>query len=267
MWRFNTMLNSRYISVGGLDTFRDELLTQSILSQDSATVVPAGTTPNSLLTYYTRSGSGTEGSPYVYTVADPQPTAAVSANTYWLLGDGSPNDVTRTASVRALTQYVKSGINTAVSGIDYQIENVIAPAIDGKVSSVEYNSSTGQLSYTNGGTHPIVQLEAGNDVTITYTRTSAQGATPETGKITFASTDTKNTAGATVQQTPTKLFLVGATAQSANPQTYSHVNAYIDSDGYLYSNGSKINVSILATQTYVGDQITLAIGNAMAASY
>ena len=49
--------------------------------------------------------------------------------------------------------------------------------------------------------------------------------------------DTKNTAGST--DSSSKLYLIGATSQAANPQTYSHDTAYVDTDGCLYSNNSK----------------------------
>jgi len=50
--------------------------------------------------------------------------------------------------------------------------------------------------------------------------------------------DTKNTAGST--DSSAKLFLIGATSQAANPQTYSHDTAYIGTDGCLYSGGAKV---------------------------
>lgn len=53
-----------------------------------------------------------------------------------------------------------------------------------------------------------------------------------------ASTDTKNTAGAT--NTSAKIFLIGATAQNSNPQTYTHDTVYIGEDGYLYVHGLKV---------------------------
>ena len=53
-------------------------------------------------------------------------------------------------------------------------------------------------------------------------------------------TDTKNTAGST--NSSSKLFLVGATSQAANPQTYSHDTAYVGTDGCLYSNSTKVSV-------------------------
>ncbi len=51
-------------------------------------------------------------------------------------------------------------------------------------------------------------------------------------------TDTKNTAGAT--NSTDKLYLIGATEQSENPETYSQELVYIGTDGCLYSNGEKV---------------------------
>lgn len=51
-------------------------------------------------------------------------------------------------------------------------------------------------------------------------------------------TDTKNTAGST--DTSSKIFLIGATSQGANPTTYSHDTAYVGTDGCLYSNSTKV---------------------------
>lgn len=50
--------------------------------------------------------------------------------------------------------------------------------------------------------------------------------------------DTKNTAGST--DSSSKLFLIGATSQAANPQTYSQDTAYVGTDGCLYSNSTKV---------------------------
>ena len=50
--------------------------------------------------------------------------------------------------------------------------------------------------------------------------------------------DTKNTTGSS--DTSSKIFLVGATTQAANPVTYSHDTAYVGTDGCLYSGGSKV---------------------------
>lgn len=67
--------------------------------------------------------------------------------------------------------------------------------------------------------------------------------------------NTKNTAGST--NTSSKIFLIGATSQAANPQTYSHDTAYIGTDGCLYSGGvrvrSEINSSTEPTGQVEGD--------------
>lgn len=68
-----------------------------------------------------------------------------------------------------------------------------------------------------------------------FLRGDGTWATPSTG------TDTKNTAGST-NKASTKLFLVGATEQSANPATYSNSAVYIGTDNCLYSNSTKVSV-------------------------
>jgi hypothetical protein len=64
--------------------------------------------------------------------------------------------------------------------------------------------------------------------------------------ITIASADTKNTAGST--DSSSKLFLIGATSQAANPQTYSQDTAYVGTDGCLYSGNKKV-----ATESQISD--------------
>ena len=73
--------------------------------------------------------------------------------------------------------------------------------------------------------------------------TSALGYTP-------ASADTKNTTG-TTNKTGTKMYLVGATEQSANPQTYSNSNCYIGTDNCLYSGGTKVLTSHQSLSGYL----------------
>lgn len=53
-------------------------------------------------------------------------------------------------------------------------------------------------------------------------------------------TDTKNTAGST--DSASKLFLIGATSQAANSQTYSNSKIYIQNNK-LYSNNTEVSVS------------------------
>lgn len=68
--------------------------------------------------------------------------------------------------------------------------------------------------------------------------------------------DTKNTAGST--DTSSKIYLIGATSQAANPQTYSHDTAYVGTDGCLYSHNQKVatlgavNVFTATGNTFTG---------------
>jgi hypothetical protein len=65
-----------------------------------------------------------------------------------------------------------------------------------------------------------------------------------------ADNNTTNTAGST--NTSSKIFLVGATSQSANPQTYSHDTVYVGTDGCLYSNGVRVRNESNATTEPTG---------------
>ena len=67
-------------------------------------------------------------------------------------------------------------------------------------------------------------------------------------------TDTKNTAGST--NTASKIFLVGATSQAENPQTYSNSKCYVGTDNCLYSNGTKVLTSYTNTKNTAGSTDT-----------
>lgn len=69
-----------------------------------------------------------------------------------------------------------------------------------------------------------LELAAGSNVTLTPDATN--------DKVTFAATDTKNTAGSI--DSASRLYLVGAPSQGANPQTYSNSNVYT-TNGTLYA--------------------------------
>lgn len=75
--------------------------------------------------------------------------------------------------------------------------------------------------------------------------------------------DTKNTTGST--NTSSKIFLVGATSQAANPVTYSHDTAYVGTDGHLYSNSRQV-VNVSNTQTLTNKTLTEPILNNPAVS-
>lgn len=74
--------------------------------------------------------------------------------------------------------------------------------------------------------------------------------------VPWTDNDTKNTAGST--DTSSKIFLIGATSQAANPQTYSHDTAYVGTDGQLYSGGNKV---LTSHQTIKQDGVSGATAN------
>lgn len=69
-------------------------------------------------------------------------------------------------------------------------------------------------------------------------------------------TDTTNTAGST--NTTSKIYLIGATSQATDPQTYSNSSCYA-SGGYLYSNSTKVSVD--GHGTHITDEAQTWKGN------
>ena len=98
-------------------------------------------------------------------------------------------------------------------------------------SAVKLDSSAGSA------TQPVY-FSSGKPVATTYTL----GTSVPSGAV---FTDTKNTAGST--NTSSKIFLVGATSQATNPQTYSHDTAYVGTDGCLYSNSTRVVSEIVSS--------------------
>lgn len=94
------------------------------------------------------------------------------------------------------------------------------------------NVKVGSTTVSADSKTDTLELVAGTNVTLTPDATN--------DKVTITTNDTKNTAGST--DTSSKIFLIGATSQAANPQTYSHDTAYVDTDGCLYSNNTKVSV-------------------------
>lgn len=96
------------------------------------------------------------------------------------------------------------------------------------------------IKYRGGNLPSVGSLAAGRVYLFVY-----DGTNYELIGDLDTNTDTKNTAGST--DSSSKLFLIGATSQAANPQTYSHDTAYVGTDGCLYSGGTKV---LTAHQTY-----------------
>ena len=115
----------------------------------------------------------------------------------------------------------------------------------GETSSTAY--------YGNKGAENRTRIEAleNNKANKSDIPTKTSQLTNDSGYIT-SYTDTKNTAGST--DTSSKIFLIGATSQSTNPQTYSHDTAYVGTDGCLYSNNTKVSVEGHTHSQYLTSQ-------------
>lgn len=90
-----------------------------------------------------------------------------------------------------------------------------------------------QIELPNGSTYSFKDDSAVANITrsgTTFTATKRDGTT---FTFTQQDNDTKNTAGST--DTSSKIFLIGATSQAANPQTYSDDQVYVTS-GTLQAN-------------------------------
>ena len=146
--------------------------------------------------------------------------------------------------------------STDVGGAIDEIETFL----DGMESGAQVNQNAfsnvkvGSTTVEADTKTDTLELVAGSNVTLTPDATN--------DKVTIASsyTDTKNTAGST--DSSSKLFIIGATSQAANPQTYSQDTAYVGTDGHLYSNSVQVvNLSgsqALTNKTYNGYTLAAA---------
>ena len=127
--------------------------------------------------------------------------------------------------------------------------------------------NTSYALYVNGNTN------INGDVTATTIKKSggtssqflkADGSVDSNTYLT-SYTDTKNTAGST--DSSSKLFIIGATSQAANPQTYSQDTAYVGTDGHLYSNSKQVvnlsDTQALTNKTYNGYTLADACAKAV----
>lgn len=108
----------------------------------------------------------------------------------------------------------------------------------------------------SGKADKAIPSSAGNVATL-----NATGNLVDSGKTLGVSvpadavfTDTKNTAGST-NKTSTKMYVIAASEQSNNPQTYSKSTVYIGTDGHLYSDDVQV-VNLSGTQTLTNKTLT-----------
>ena len=146
-------------------------------------------------------------------------TITLGSSTITPLTSGSSLDaskLTGTASVNT------TGKATTAGTADKVANNLVLKLKSGTTEGTD-------LYTYNGSGGKTLDIKQGSNITLTAA----------SGSLTIAGVgDTKNTAGST--DSSSKLFLIGATSQAANPQTYSHDTAYVGTDGCLYSGGAKV---------------------------
>lgn len=144
------------------------------------------------------------------------------------LPDGTTYDIKDTAS--GYTNNTGTVTSVAVSG-GTGISISGSPITSNGTITVSHGDTSSQASSSNSGRTYIQSVTLDDYGHVTGLSTATE---------TVTNTDTKNTAGST--NTSSKIFLIGATTQAANPQTYSHDTAYVGTNGHLYSGSKEVLV-------------------------
>ncbi len=114
----------------------------------------------------------------------------------------------------------------------------------GGTNSTVINHSNSVTAKTSYGSTATTASADGGTIKVTDVKYDAQGHITASTDRTITLSQVKNTAGAT--DISTKIFLIGASTQGANPQTYSDDQVYVTS-GNLTAN--KFNSLTLSAQT------------------
>jgi hypothetical protein len=199
-------------------------------------------------------------------------TKVTAVGNHYTPSGGSATTTTPSGETLDWNNNVITGITKDAAG---HITGVTTSALPSNPDTTyTFEGGTNSFSVTpKGGQKQTVNVTPSitNNVTYSGTLTSGQIAIFDgnAGKIkssgyTIAKsvpsnaifTDTKNTAGST--DSSSKLFLIGATSQGSNPQTYSHDTAYVGTDGCVYSNNEKVATETWVTNNFTTSSITTA---------
>lgn len=133
-----------------------------------------------------------------------------------------------------------TGRITSISNKEYTSVNTDTNTTYSAGTGLSLSGTTFNLanSGASAGSYGMSAATTGNNgttINIPYITVDATGRVTSISNKVYTSvntdTDTKNTAGST--NTTSKIYLIGATSQAANPQTYSHSTCY-EQNGDLY---------------------------------
>lgn len=204
-------------------------------SQKVARFTANPTTGQVVVTDGTTGGVKTTG----YTIAKSVPSDAVFTDNNYYHTTGSWSGLTYTATANGGAGALAFTIPTGTTS-----------------TTIALGNHTHTTSLASGGT-ATVNLAANTAYTLTAGGTSVIFKTP-------ADADTKNTAGST--DTSSKIFLIGATSQAANPQTYSDDQVYVTS-GTLQANVVSATAGVNANTANSGTAGGVSLYNTNPANY
>ena len=139
------------------------------------------------------------------------------------------------------TKFIEKGHNGKIC-IRFAYDNNGTAKISDGTTTVDMNGVNCFYScfHKNAWRKDYALVSSADKLYLFYATFGESTTSPTSQKIIDVTANTKNTAGST--DSSSKLFLIGATSQADNPQTYSHNTAYVGADGCLYSNSTKVSV-------------------------
>jgi len=203
-------------------------------------------------------------------------TKTSSANTWELIPSGDePSGTVTSITIKATSPIAIDSSSAITTSGTRTLSHANSGVTAGNYKSVTVNAT----GHVTAGENPTTlagfgitdakiasgTITLGSNTITPLTSASTLDATKLSGTIPSGCyTDTKDTAGSI--DSSSKLFLIGATSQTASSQTYSQDTAYVGTDGKLYSNSKEVvnlsDTQALTNKTYNG--YTLAAASAKA---
>ena len=231
-----------------------DLTTDRIYRWSGSTYVEVSTDTN----YYHQTGSwsgltytaGKVGSPADLSFTIPTGTASTNV----AVGNHVHGNITNGGALQTTDISIASGDKLVVTDSSDSAKVArTSVSFDGATATKALTQKGTWESFTNNaGTITRIKTASGTHTAIDVTSGSATFNVPtKTSQLTndsnFVTTDTKNTAGAT--DNVSKLFLIGATAQTANPQTYSNADLFFEDGLHAAAADTNNNWSTSIAQT------------------